>query len=187
MIVSIHQPNFMPWLPFFDKVAMVDIFVVMIHCQFEKNGFQNRFNIDEKWYTMSTKKGIEPIKEKVYVNPIKDWEKIKTSLPQYVEVLERFDDCMSGNLSDTNVKIIRRISDMLGIKTKIVLDYETDLRSTDRLVDICKKNGATKYIAGSSGLKYLDLEKFKPDGIEVEIQSIDPSHKIPILERLKCL
>ena len=69
MRVSIHQPNFVPWYPFFQKIKEVDIFVILKECQFEKNGYQNRFNFNDKWYTMSVKKGLEPIRDKVYIDP----------------------------------------------------------------------------------------------------------------------
>ena len=64
MIVSIHQPNFMPWYPYFQKMQQADIFVVLENCQFEKNGFQNRFNMNNTWYTMSTTRKLIPINEK---------------------------------------------------------------------------------------------------------------------------
>ena len=185
VIVSIHQPNFMPWLPFFRKIQMADVFVVMIHCQFEKNGYQNRFNIDQKWYTMSVKKGLEPIKDKVYLNPEGDWRKIKSSLQSYGDLLGQFDSLIGSSLSDTNVALIRQISELLGFKTKIILDYETSLASTERLVDICKTNGATRYLSGTSGQHYLDLSKFKEVGIEVDFQVIDDKDKKPIAEVLK--
>ena len=66
MIVAIHQPNFIPWLPFFDKMAAADVFVILSECQFEKNGFQNRFQRNG-WNTMSVASGLAPIREKQYV------------------------------------------------------------------------------------------------------------------------
>jgi len=58
----------------------------------------------------------------------------------------------------------------LGIKTRIEEDYITELKSTDRLVDICKKFGATTYLAGQGGLDYLDDSLFKNENIEVIYQ-----------------
>ena len=49
---------------------------------------------------------------------------------------------------------------MLDIETEIVLDYPTNLKGTDRLVDICKTMKATEYISGPSGKNYLELRKF---------------------------
>ena len=39
MKIAIHQPNFFPWYPFFEKIKNCDIFIILTHCQFEKNGF----------------------------------------------------------------------------------------------------------------------------------------------------
>ena len=102
MIITIHQPNFFPYYPFFQKMKDSDIFVILKHCQFEKNNFQNRFNIGDKWHTLSTNRGLEPIINKKYVNHVKDWLKIKNNLKEYKEVLDVFDDCITENLSETN-------------------------------------------------------------------------------------
>ena len=40
MRVAIHQPNFFPWYPYFEKILRADIFVILQNCQFEKNNFQ---------------------------------------------------------------------------------------------------------------------------------------------------
>ena len=97
----------MPWLPFFKKIESVDRFIILENCQFEKNNFQNRFNIGSDWYTMSVNKGLEPIVNKRYVNHNTDWIKIKNKLSKYKNSLDIFDDCISESLSDTNTKIIK--------------------------------------------------------------------------------
>ena len=66
MKVTIHQPAFMPWYPFFQKMQLADKFIFLTNCQFEKNGYQNRFNINDKWYTMRTHKGNVDIINKTY-------------------------------------------------------------------------------------------------------------------------
>ena len=53
-----------------------------------------------------------------------------------------FDDCISESVAITNTKIILRACELLNIKTEIVFDYPTELKSTERLVDIIKKYGA---------------------------------------------
>lgn len=185
-IVSIHQPTFFPWYPFFQKIQQSDTFVFLTHCQFEKNGYQNRFDIDETWYTMSTKRGLIPINQKVYVKPLEDWNRIKGKLrKKYGSFLNEFDDCFSDNLSDTNSNIIEKICNILEIDTHLTFDYQTDLKSTERLVDLCESNSATHYISGIGGKKYLDLKLFESKNIQVMYQNTKEMIKKPVLDIIK--
>lgn len=183
MIITIHQPNFFPFFPFFQKMMDSDIFVILKYCQFEKNNYQNRFNIDGKWQTMSVNKGLEPICDKKYTNHLEDWRKIKNKLSEYKSILDLFDTCISDSLSDTNINIILKIKDILDIKTEIKFDYYTELKSTERLVDICKKYNGDCYLSGISGKNYLDLNLF--NNINVVFQNEENMIKKPILEIIK--
>lgn len=182
MIVTIHQPNFMPWYPFFQKIQQADIFVLLGHCQFEKNGFQNRFNLDGRWNTMSVKKGLEYINKKQYIDSKKDWNRIKNSIPKYKNILSEMDDLITNDLYQTNSSIIHYLVKKLNINTKIVEDYETTLTSNDRLVDICKRYGATTYLAGQGGKDYLNEDLFKQENIQVVYQ--ENMNKIHTLEHI---
>jgi hypothetical protein len=55
---------------------------------------------------------------------------------------------------------------------KLVLASELESRegSTERLVDICKQLGGDVYLSGKDGAKYMDLEIFKEEGIQVIFQ-----------------
>ena len=173
----------MPWYPFFQKINSADVFVLLNHCQFEKNNFQNRFNMNERWFTMGTNKGLESIVDKKYVNPNRDWIKIKKSLYNYN--LAIFDECISDSLFETNGNIIRKICKILDIKTKIVSDIETDLKGTARLVEICRSMNATVYISGKSGKNYMDVDMFSRNNIDLIFQDDIDIIKKPILEILK--
>jgi len=183
MQITIHQPNFMPWYPFFQKIESADVFVLLNHCQFEKNNFQNRFNMNERWFTMGTNKGLESIVDKRYVNPQRDWTKIKKSLYDYN--LEIFDECISNSLFETNGNLIRKICKILDIKTEIVSDKDTELKGTARLVEICKSMNATSYISGTSGKSYMDLDMFHSNNIDLVFQNDKDMIKKPVLEILK--
>lgn len=183
MTVTIHQPNFVPWYPFFEKIKQADIFIILGHCQFEKNGYQNRFFLKGKWNTMSTKKGLVSIREKSYINPKGDWNKIKAHLGEYKELLSEMDSLIVEDLFTTNFNIIKHLIQKLNIKTQVVEDYKTDLTSTDRLVDLCKHYKATTYLAGQGGKDYLDETLFEREGIRVSYQ--ENLTKIHTLEYLK--
>jgi len=172
----------MPWYPFFQKIMVSDVFVILSHCQFEKNGFQNRFNMDNEWYTMSVKKGLKSIIEKQYNNPQHDWKKLKKRLYDYN--LDIFDDCIVNSLSETNSNIIIKICDILDIKTKIVYDYETDLKSNERLIDICLKNKCDTYLSGIGAKEYINEKLFYNNGIKIIYQYEDKMIKKPILKMI---
>ena len=99
MLLAIHQPSFMPWLPWFQKVGFSDTFVFLNHVQYPKGKYCNRFHLDGKWFTMSVEKGLDPIITKKYVDPERDWKKIKKGLPQYRSILDKRDGCISDNLA----------------------------------------------------------------------------------------
>ena len=176
MICSIHQPNFFPHQPFFKKMEQADIFVILTQCQFSKNNYQNRFKYKYKWHTMRVPHGLKPIYQKEYIDPLSDWQKIKENISGID--LNRFDNCIEKNLANTNINIIRAIAKTLHIQTEIAEDYPTQLKGTERLVDICKTMRATKYISGGSGVNYMDLGLFEKNGIEIIHQPLEPSKSI---------
>ena len=176
----------MPWYPFFQKMEVADVFIVLTHCQFEKNGYQNRFFFQGKWRTMSVRGGLEQIASKQYIDPSRDWQRIKDSLPLYRRILDRFDDCVTcTSLAETNDAILRRIADFLGVQTRIVRDEQLSETATQRLISLCKSAGADEYLSGLSGRKYLDLNAFKEAGIRIVFQDEAKMLKLPILEILK--
>lgn len=187
IILSAHQPNFFPFFPFFQKMDRSDVFVILSQVQFEKNNYQNRFQLNDKWHTMRVPRGTRSIKDQTYINAKADWKLLKSNLKEYSDTLSLFDDCIFDSLSLTNETIIKRCVSILEIKTKITIDYPTELKATERLVDICKTNGATTYLSGISGRNYLNLELFEEAGIKVIFQEEKEMLKIPIIEILNAL
>jgi len=167
MTIAIHQPNFCPYNGFFQKVSMCDVFVILRHCQFEKNNYQNRFNDGIYWNTMRVTKKTEKIVDKSYISPIEDWAKIVNRHKH----LATFDDCIRTGLADTNINIILKTLNIMGIKTKIVYDYPTELKSTERLIDLIKTYKGTEYLSGPSGQKYMNLDLFKDNNIKLRYQT----------------
>jgi hypothetical protein len=145
MKVAIHQPNFIPWFPFFYKMAMVDTFVILSNCQFEKNGFQNRVYVRDwdKWLTKPVKRGLEPIVDKEYVD--------------------------GSKLIRVNMFWILAIRDTLGIKTRVVFDYPTEKKGTARILEILNVCGAKTYVVNKDAKnKYLDEKVIKAAQIDLE-------------------
>ncbi len=183
MRVAIHQPNFMPWLPFFKKMQAADLFVIMIHCQWSKGGYQNRFNLGDEWHTMRVSHGLEPIHQKQYLSPLQDWERIKAAFPG--TPLGSFDEWIVSSLWLTNMAIIETAAARLGIGAEITTDRRTDATGSQRLLEICLEHDATTYVSGPSGRKYLDVELFERAGVGVEFFDAEPADKVPLVQVLR--
>ena len=45
MLIAIHQPHYVPWLGYLDRMVKADLFVILDHVQFERRNYQNRTTI----------------------------------------------------------------------------------------------------------------------------------------------
>lgn len=161
MKIGIHQPNLAPWLPFFHKIQQSDIFVVMINCQFEKNGFQNRFKVRDKWITKPVVGGTCLIKDKFYHDATK--------------------------LIDVNMPIIIGFAKLLGINTsKIHYDFSTDNKGTDRIIEICRRFRCDEYITNPDATsKYLDDAAMNRSGIKITACEMPEQYRVSLFEALE--
>ena len=79
MIVSAHQPNFAPWLGFFDKMRRSDVLVLLDTVQFIKRGYQNRTRMKgiggPQWLTVPviTKGRYDQVTRDVEIDESRDW------------------------------------------------------------------------------------------------------------------
>lgn len=187
MTISIHQPNFIPWIGYFFKIYKSDTFVILDNVQFTKNGFTNRNRIKtpqgENWLTLpiiQSGKFGQNITECVIFNKKIHTKKILNSLHGNYKKTNYFDnyfDKISGilnepgdNLCQLNIRLIEWIVSELEIKTKIVTASALDNiegESTERLVSICRKLNGTKYLAGLGAKKYQEDELFSRNTIEI--------------------
>ncbi len=200
MIVSIHQPNFVPWLGYFFKIYKSDTFVILDNVQFTKNGFTNRNRIKtpqgESWLTLpiiQSGKFGQNITDCVIFNKGLHVKKMISTLSANYKKAKYFDnyfDTISSimklsddNLCNLNIQLIEFSLVQLEIKTQIVRSSELkniEGESTERLISICKALGATKYLAGLGAKKYQDDELFTRNSIE----AINSPFKFPVYDQL---
>lgn len=176
MICAIHQPNLVPWYPFFEKMAAADVFVILTDCQFEKGGYQNRFNAQGQWYTMPVYRGLDSILHKRYVSPHESWARIVNRISmvnnEWANWLIKLRPMVNDRLWLTNTRIIEYLASAFGIKTEIVESHKVCkpdalCGSTTRLINACKAVQCTEYLSGPSGAKYLNEDLMRRNGITV--------------------
>lgn len=188
MIVAVHQPQYLPWLGYFEKIARADRFVLLDIVQYKKNEFQNRNKIKTgqgwQWLTVPVRYKFPMTIDQVTINNDinwrnKHWQAILSNYAKtpffkdYCEPIEALLQAEWQNLTDVNRETIQVIMNAFGISTPVDDPTEWDLSDdpTGRLVDICKHLNADTYLAGAGGHDYMDLEQFDQAGIRVEFQS----------------
>lgn len=188
MIVTIHQPEHLPWLGFFNKLAKAERFVLLDSVQYEKNYFQNRNRIigsnGPQWIGLqvSTKGHMDNTLAGTEINLVGNakWKEkylqtIKQSYgkhPYFQEVFPVIEEAYAIDsvlLCDYNIRIIRAFADKLDFHPEFVRSRDLPVGGlkSDLILDICKATQATTYIAGPSGRDYLNLQSFADCGIRV--------------------
>ncbi len=189
MIISVHQPQYIPWLGFFDKIAHSDAFVFLDNVQYKPREFQNRNKIRTKdgwmWLSvpvMSKARGRQIISNVIIDNEL-DWRKehlmsLRTSygraryFDRYFPFLEGLYSKRWEKLAELNVEIIRYVLKDLSVDTPLYFESGLGIitAKTSRIIDICKALKADRYLSGSGGRDYLDVEKFKSSDIKLIYQ-----------------
>ncbi len=188
MVVAVHQPQYLPWLGYFDKIDRADIFVLLDNVQFKKNEWQNRNKIKKaqgwQWLTVPVMYKYPQLINEVMINSRVNWQhKQRQAIlsnykkAAYYDRLEGFfEDIFSSSwqfISQLNTEVVRRLATLLGIDTLIYVaselgDFPQD--PDERLIAISKHFGSDTYLAGAGGREYMDLEKYSKSGIKVTFQ-----------------
>jgi hypothetical protein len=190
MILAAHQPQFLPWLGYFDKIARADAFVLMDDVQFKKNEWQNRNRVKSArgpvWVTVPVLHEAGQAIAATRLNETAPWRrKNLATLRQclgaapHFGALEgffsRLHDDPWKDLGEINIFCVKELCSLLDIKTPFHLS--STLRApgaaTERLVNLCKALGADTYLSGAGGHGYLELDLFEKAGIRVLFQEYE--------------
>ena len=188
--VAIHQPGYFPWLGFFHKINLADIYVVLDDCRASKGNWDNRVNIKgnsgpiQLTVPFYKKNRSSQLVNEVQIDFTKNWRGKHTKTfkqnyfkaPFFDEVYDLFNSTLnnkSKNLIDLNLDGIRRLFGLLDMKKVIILSSEIDhpeSTSTLRLINIVKALGANRYINGLGSGEYLEKELFEKNNIQLYCQ-----------------
>jgi len=188
MRVTIHQPQFMPWLGYLDKIDQADLFMVLDTVQFKKNEWQNRNRIRTpngwQWLTVPVLQRFGQRIDEVCINPTASWraehlralEMHYARAPyrmQYLPALRALYEQRWDKLCDLNLAVLQWLLGAYGIATPVRLASTMAAREepTDRLVDLCMAVGATQYVAGPGADGYMDKARFEVSGVRLEMQT----------------
>lgn len=188
MKACILQPNYIPWIGYFELINLSDAFIFLDDVQYTKRDWRNRnfINLNNKKHLIS----IPVITKSKFYQKIcqvqfesdkfkKDHLEIfrhaykKTVFFQEIyEFMCNIYTSYNGNfLSEFNINIIKAISKYFGINKKFINSSELQISSSSnqKLIDICLNVGADVYISGLSAMDYLDINMFKKKNISLKI------------------
>ncbi len=194
MIVTTHQPIFLPWPGFFYKALRADAMVLLDDVQFPLGrGWMTRNRLKseqgELWLTVPVwKKGRgKQIIPNVEICEEVSWrdKHLRGLRQQYANAPYREDTLPAieaiyardhARLLDLNLDLIRFLWHALDIKSQLVLQSEIGVtgQGTDLLVSICKTMNADTYVAFPIVEKYLEPDKFRANGIKLDFVRFHP-------------
>lgn len=200
MILSGHQPEYLPYLGFFYKIAKADKFVLVDHVQYLEKSFQNCNRVRTApgangftWLTVpviSRGRRYQKINEVEIDNSTdwrgKHWKTIYLNYkkaPFFSEHEDFFENLYLkkwDKLVDLTETIIYYLVKQLGIKTPLVKssDYDFKEKKNDLLIEMCRQFKADTYLSGSGVRNYADEGKAEKETVKksyVELEKFKTS------------
>lgn len=197
-LVAIHQPNFFPWLGYFDKIRRADAFVFLDAVDYPRSGsggmgsWTNRVRLniqgEARWITCPIKR-IDlgtPI-SRVTIDDDQPWRvKLLRTLeanyrkaPRYAEAMALIEPLIRApqrNLAAFNICAIQSIAAALGLETRFLLqsDLPGQGKATELLASLVRAVGGNAYLAGGGAGGYQENDVFAARGLELIYQGFTP-------------
>ena len=202
MIVGIHQPNFMPWHGYYEKIRKSDVFVFLDNVKYSKNSYfnRNKFSISSSdfcWITVPVPKKFTKTNLNKVVLTENSWLKKhikffeqrytksneKKYLSSILEIYKNAQEKKEVNLAEFNMSIIKLGIDYMNIQCKMLkasdMLIDPSLKKQDLVIGILESLGAKKYISGTGAAEYQESAQFKSKKIVLEY--LEPAIKQEML------
>jgi hypothetical protein len=197
MILTGHQPVYLPWLGLFHKIALADLFCYFDIAQYQTKDYNNRNLIKthsgEIWLSVPVEsknhfeKRVGEIRivqtgwQRKHLKSIQLAYQKSPFFGRYMPALESLLMAhSSGTLGELNLEMLRYFLGCLDIPTPIVKasNYNFEGKKSDLVLDMCVQLGADTYIFGAQGRNYADVNAFRSRGVEPRFQKYNhPSYR----------
>jgi hypothetical protein len=192
VVVAIHQPNFFPWLGWFDKLARADVLVLLDSVQFPKKQgtWMNRVRVltdgTPRWLTVPVDRayhGVRSVRE-MRIAPEAPWRREAIDLlrhcyakaPFYDDVAPVVESLIAAPhdlIAEFNIATLTPLIERLlpgGATMMRSSELDADGTATDLLIATTKAAGGTTYLSGDGADGYQDDARFAEQGIELRFQ-----------------
>ena len=184
MLVTIHQPHYLPWLGYLQRMAQADLFILLDHVQFERGNYQNRTQVRVNgaahWLTVPLQQRSQ--KERIVdktIDASQDWaathfETLRRAYGSGVTApLKQIYETRWQRLADLNAVLLDFLRDAFHIRTPLVNSSELDVAGakSELVLNLCQAVGADALLVGLGGSRaYLDRAAFTRAGIGLVFQ-----------------
>ncbi len=183
MILSGHQPVYLPSMHLFSKIALSDKFMFVGHCQFVNKSWHSRNTIRNGNQTltltvpvMKTGRFGQSISEteinndhwkRKHLASIRNAYQKRPYFKDYFPALELLINQPWAYLGEMNIALIIQFLEWLEINTPIYYseDYAITGQKTDMLINMCRAVGADHYLSNEGGSSYVDEKIMYDAGI----------------------
>jgi hypothetical protein len=199
LIIAIHQPHYFPWLGYLDKMASADLFVILddvqmnIHSPIRRNKFLETNGKMTQLAVSIEGSGFQPIKHTgvsyqskwngKHMNfLLSNYKKHKYFNQIWPHIENIFND-ESENIFDLDMKTVFALREFFNIKKPLIyqsdLNYDRTAQKNELIISILKNiadlltsdgGGGLIYLSGQGAKKYMILDDFIQEGIEVRFQ-----------------
>ena len=185
--VVVLQPSYLPWRGYFHQMWLADTFVFLDDVQYDKHSWRNRNRLKGSggsfWITVPVRIPAWPPPPilGVEIDNASPWRrKHRDSIhqsyarapeaPHYLPLIDELYSREWTHLVDLDITTTTELARLLGIRTRCIRSSELNAPGTrtERLVNLCRALGATRYLSGPSARDYLDESRFADAGVEVE-------------------
>jgi hypothetical protein len=187
MKVTVHQPNYLPYMGFFHKMAKADVMILYDTAHFSRAaGFHNRNQIKTprgaRWITVPVQRATLHAIRDVRIVDVPWAPRHSQTLDANYRRTPYYESYSKGleaillkpwtHLASLNEALIGLLARWLNIPTKIVrasdLSVPPTTDPTSRLIDLVRAVGGDTYISGQGGHEYLDEGQFKDIRLEYD-------------------
>ena len=169
-IVAGHQPNYLPNLDYFAKMAEADRFVIFTNVQFNKHDWQRRNRIprdgQDIWLSVSVRKpSRDDCVHQIQTDDSSNWRRKhashlravygKTAEQAVLQAVLAIYERPWSHLADLNCALIALTRDALEITTPATRDDDVAGYKEELLAAIAEKYGATVYLSGNGAREYM--------------------------------
>ena len=192
MILSIHQPNFFPWLGFFNKINSCDVFIFLTESRRSKNDkYLTRsiiLNNDSKKYLSIPLGPKQRIINTLELPGSQKWRIDMLNIIHASYSKSYFYENIRGDIErlimfdcqyfyEFSLNIIYFFLKNLNIHKICFVDKDFDKEfgeANNRLVNLCNEVNASKYLSGIGAKSYIDEDIFIKNQIDIIYQDYFP-------------